>query len=56
MIWWVLGALPLMPLRLGMPEFEINTTTMQSLMGHLLFGLVTAGTLWAVRRKTQPAN
>jgi len=55
-IWWVLGALLLMPLRLGMPEFEINTTTMLSLMGHLLFGLVTAGTLWAVRRKTQPAN
>jgi hypothetical protein len=55
-IWWVLGALLLMPLRLGMPEFEINTTTLLSLMGHLLFGLVTAGTLWAVRRKTQPAN
>lgn len=39
-VWWVLGALLLMPAQLGMPVFELNTTAWQSLMGHLLFGLV----------------
>ena len=39
-VWWVLGALILMPARLGMPVFQINTTAWQSLMGHLLYGLV----------------
>ena len=40
MVWWVLGALLMMPARLGMPVFEFNTTAWQSLMGHLLYGLV----------------
>jgi hypothetical protein len=39
-VWWVLGALLIMPAQLGMPVFELNTTAWQSLMGHLLFGLV----------------
>lgn len=39
-VWWILGALLIMPSRLGMPAFELNTTAWQSLMGHLLFGLV----------------
>jgi hypothetical protein len=39
-VWWILGALLIMPARLGMPVFEFNTTAWQSLMGHLLFGLV----------------
>jgi predicted lipid-binding transport protein (Tim44 family) len=39
-VWWVLGALLIMPAQLGMPVFEFNTTAWQSLMGHLLFGLV----------------
>jgi uncharacterized membrane protein YagU involved in acid resistance len=38
--WWVLGSLVAMPAWLGMPVFELNTTPWQSLMGHLLFGLV----------------
>jgi uncharacterized membrane protein YagU involved in acid resistance len=37
--WWVLGALLLMPARLGMPVFELSTTAWQSLMGHMMFGL-----------------
>jgi uncharacterized membrane protein YagU involved in acid resistance len=37
--WWVLGALVLMPARLGMPIFDLSTTAWQSLMGHMLFGL-----------------
>jgi hypothetical protein len=44
--WWVLGALVLMPLMLGMPAFApIRMPMMQpvalgSLMGHLLYGLI----------------
>lgn len=39
-VWWVLGALLIMPAQLGMPVFALNATAWQSLMGHLLFGLV----------------
>lgn len=39
-VWWVLGALLLMPARLGMPVLELSTTAWQSLVGHLLYGLV----------------
>ncbi len=39
-VWWLLGALIIMPAQLGMPGFELNTTAWQSLMGHLLYGLV----------------
>jgi uncharacterized membrane protein YagU involved in acid resistance len=39
-VWWVLGALLIMPAQLGMPVFMLNAAAWQSLMGHLLFGLV----------------
>jgi uncharacterized membrane protein YagU involved in acid resistance len=39
-VWWVVGALLIMPAQLGMPVFQLNATAWQSLMGHLLFGLV----------------
>jgi uncharacterized membrane protein YagU involved in acid resistance len=38
--WWVLGALLIMPAQLGMPVLVLNATAWQSLMGHLLFGVV----------------
>lgn len=43
-IWWVLGALILMPAILGMFEmiFVIGTTQWLSLMGHIIFGEVVA--------------
>jgi hypothetical protein len=43
-VWWVLGALVLMPLMLGMTQmvFVIGQPQWMSLLGHLLFGLVTA--------------
>jgi uncharacterized membrane protein YagU involved in acid resistance len=43
-IWWIAGALILMPLMLGMPEmvFQIGEMQWMSLIGHLVFGLVTA--------------
>lgn len=39
-VWWVGGALLMMPARLGMDVFVLNTAAWQSLMGHLLFGAV----------------
>jgi uncharacterized membrane protein YagU involved in acid resistance len=41
-LWWVLGALLIMPAWLGMNEmiFELNTTAWRSLLGHLIFGLL----------------
>ena len=43
-IWWVLGALVMMPLMLGMSGmiFTIGSTQMMSLMGHVIYGVVTA--------------
>ena len=42
-IWWVLGALILMPMLLGMTEmvFVIGQPQMMSLVGHIIFGVVT---------------
>jgi len=42
--WWVLGALVLMPLLLGMSRmvFVIDQAQWMSLLGHILYGLVTA--------------
>jgi len=44
MVWWVLGALVMMPLMLGMSGmiFAIGSTQMMSLMGHIIYGVVTA--------------
>jgi uncharacterized membrane protein YagU involved in acid resistance len=43
-VWWVLGALILMPLFLGMAEmiFVVGQAQWLSLMGHVIYGLVTA--------------
>ncbi|MCH7638874.1 MAG: hypothetical protein IH855_05365 [Bacteroidetes bacterium] len=43
-VWWVLGALIMMPLALGMNEMvlTIGQPQVMSLIGHLVFGLVTA--------------
>jgi len=43
-IWWVLGALILMPLGLGMTQMVlvVGQTQWLSLMGHLIYGVVTA--------------
>jgi hypothetical protein len=52
-IWWVLGALALMPIGLGMANMvlQIGTAQWLSLMGHLIYGIVT-GLLfvWLIRR------
>jgi len=43
-VWWVLGALILMPAMLGMTNmiFVVGQTQWLSLMGHLIYGIVAA--------------
>jgi uncharacterized membrane protein YagU involved in acid resistance len=43
-VWWVLGALILMPLLLGMTQmvFAIGQAQWLSLLGHLIYGLITS--------------
>jgi hypothetical protein len=48
-IWWVLGALLIMPVWLGMPAFVFNAMAWQSLMGHLIYGLLL-GVVYALVR------
>jgi uncharacterized membrane protein YagU involved in acid resistance len=52
-VWWVLGALILMPLLLGMNEmvFVIGQAQWMSLVGHILYGLVTALVFTALARR-----
>lgn len=42
-VWWVLGALVMMPLMLGMSNMvlQIGQAQWMSLMGHLIYGVVT---------------
>jgi uncharacterized membrane protein YagU involved in acid resistance len=47
-IWWVLGALIIMPAILGMPVFQVGTPQMQSLVGHIVYGLALGGVLHAM--------
>ncbi len=46
-LWWVLGGLTLMPLRLGAGLFVFNADALKSLVGHLAYG-VTAGAALAL--------
>lgn len=47
---WVIGPLLLMPAKLGMPILQFNDVVWQSLMGHMIFGLVLAACTVAVVR------
>lgn len=53
-VWWVLGALVMMPLFLGMGEmvFVVEQTQWMSLLGHLIYGLITAFVFLALRRRS----
>jgi hypothetical protein len=46
-VWWVLGGLTLMPLRLGMGLFVFDAAAWQSLVGHIAYGL-TLGAAYAL--------
>ncbi len=52
-VWWVLGALVIMPLMLGMTDmiFQIGDAQWMSLVGHLIFGIVTAGFFTLIQRR-----
>lgn len=52
-VWWVLGALILMPLGLGMTEMVLKVGTDQwfSLMGHVIYGVVAALVFRALIKK-----
>ncbi|GAA3732437.1 putative membrane protein YagU involved in acid resistance [Spinactinospora alkalitolerans] len=50
-LWWVLGPLIAMPMMLGMPLFGVDQTAMTSLMGHVVYGLVTAVALYGLSRR-----
>ncbi|MCI0353467.1 MAG: hypothetical protein L0099_00290 [Acidobacteria bacterium] len=55
-LWWVLGALILMPLALGMPAFAalrmpmMRPVALGSLMGHLMYGVVLGAAFVWLRR------
>lgn len=51
--WWVLGALVLMPAFLGMPVLQVGQGQLQSLVGHIIYGLALGGVLHAM---VQPAR
>ena len=48
---WVLGALLVMPAMMGMPTFTVDAAALNSLMGHLVFGLVLGTVVAALRRR-----
>jgi hypothetical protein len=48
-IWWVLGALLIMPAWLGMPVFTFTMAAWMSLVGHLIYG-VLLGAVYALVR------
>lgn len=49
-VWWVIGPLVMMPLMMGMSPFGFGPTTLPALLGHIIYGLVTAGVLFVMRR------
>lgn len=51
--WWVLGALVLMPAFLGMPVLQVGQGQLQSLVGHIVYGLALGAVLHAM---VQPAR
>jgi uncharacterized membrane protein YagU involved in acid resistance len=52
-VWWVLGALILMPLMLGMNEMVlvVGGDQWMSLIGHIIYGLITAFLLIPLRNR-----
>lgn len=53
-VWWVLGALLIMPAWLGMGVFTLNATAWQSLVGHVIFGVLLGTVYPLVRPRLSP--
>jgi uncharacterized membrane protein YagU involved in acid resistance len=60
-VWWILGALILMPVFLGMPPLAplmmepMRPVAMGSLMGHLIYGVILGG-VFVMLRQAAPAR
>ncbi len=52
-LWWVLGALLIMPARLGMDTFMFNKMAWESLIGHLIYGLLLGVVFVLLTRRSQ---
>jgi len=56
--WWILGALILMPMFLGMPAFApltmemMRPVAMGSLIGHLIYGIILGASFVLLRHET----
>lgn len=48
---WIVGPLVVMPMMMGMPLFAFTGTTMMSLMGHIIYGLITAAVSLLILRR-----
>jgi hypothetical protein len=61
-VWWVLGGLILMPVFLGMPPFAalrmppMRPVAIGSLVGHLIYGVITGFAYTRLRRPAVPAT
>lgn len=48
---WVIGPLIVMPMMMSMPVFTFSGTTMMSLVGHLVYALITAAITVLIARR-----
>lgn len=61
-VWWILGALILMPVFLGMPPFAplmmapMRPVAMGSLVGHVIFGIILGGGFVMLKRRILPTR
>lgn len=57
-VWWVLGALIIMPLALGMGDMvlQVGDSQLMSLNGHVMFGIIMAGFYTLITRSTNPTS
>lgn len=53
LVWWVLGALLIMPAVMGMPVFVVNDMAVNSLIGHLIYGAVLGLVVAVLARREQ---
>ncbi|MFW5748555.1 MAG: hypothetical protein ACOCYT_02955 [Chloroflexota bacterium] len=55
-LWWVLGALIIMPLVLGMGDMvlQVGEPQLMSLNGHIMFGIVMAGFFALISKEQMP--
>lgn len=49
-IWWVLGALLIMPAWMGMPVLQVGQPQLLSLVGHIVYGLALGSVFQAMTR------